>query len=69
MGPPFWIGDRLFTPEDIELIRWTTDRFEGLSQTELASTICENLLWKAPNGRLRVHEVYRFWSNWHRPGW
>ena len=27
---PFWIGDRLFTPADIELIRWTTDRFGGL---------------------------------------
>ncbi len=54
--PPFWIGDRLFTPADIKLIRWTTDRFGGLSRTELASTICENLPWKAPNGQLRVHE-------------
>ena len=54
--PPFWIGDRLFTQADIELIRWTTDRFGGLSRTELASTICENLPWKAPNGQLRVHE-------------
>lgn len=54
--PPFWIRDRLFTPADIELIRWTTDRFGGLSRTELASTICENLPWKAPNGQLRVHE-------------
>ena len=30
MGPSLWIGDRLFTLADIELIRRTTDRFGGL---------------------------------------
>jgi hypothetical protein len=53
--PPFWIGDRLFTARDLELIRWTVRRFPGLSRRELASTICENLPWKAPNGEVRLH--------------
>jgi transposase len=53
--PPFRVGDRLFTPADLDLIRWTSERFGNLSRWELALTICENLPWKAPNGELRVH--------------
>jgi hypothetical protein len=53
--PPFWVGDRLFTTQDLELIRWTVQRFAGLSRWELALTLCENLRWRAPNGRLKVH--------------
>ena len=48
------IGDRVFTEADLDLIRWTTDRFGNLSRWELAQTICENLGWKAPNGQLRA---------------
>ncbi len=55
LDPPFWVGDRLFTAEDLELIRWTVGRFPALSRLELASTICENLPWRAPNGQERVH--------------
>lgn len=40
----------------MELIRWTAERFPHLSRWELALTICENLPWKTPNGRARVHE-------------
>ena len=50
------MGDRLFSGADLELIRWTAERFPALSRRELASTICENLPWKAPNGRGRIHE-------------
>ena len=52
---PFAVGDRQFSEEDLELIRWTTERFRALSRQELANTLCENLPWKAPNGRLRLH--------------
>jgi hypothetical protein len=41
--------------KDLELIRWTAERFPGLSRTELALTLCENLPWKAPGGQLRLH--------------
>jgi len=53
--PPFWIGDRLFSQEDLELIFWTAKQYPDLSRTELACTICENLDWKAPNGKERFH--------------
>jgi hypothetical protein len=39
----------------LDLIVWTTKEFAGLSRQELANTLCENLPWKAPNGRLRLH--------------
>lgn len=53
--PPFWIGDREFCSRDLDLIVSTVHRFRSLSCTELAATICENLPWKAPNGRLKIH--------------
>jgi len=56
--PPFWIGYRLFTAEDLVLIKETTRQFKRLSRRELFSTICENLPWKAPNGKLKL-EVCR----------
>ncbi len=51
---PFWIGDRLFDAKDLEFIERMSREFRGLSRTELAATVAENLPWKAPNGRLRV---------------
>lgn len=51
---PFWVGDRYFDVEDIAHIKGTTKRFSGLSRHELAATLCENLPWKAPNGRLKL---------------
>ncbi len=49
-----WVGSRMFTAEDIELIRWTVGRFGTLSRWELALTVCENLPWRAPNGQLKI---------------
>jgi hypothetical protein len=51
---PFWIGDRLFTEADLELILATVRQFSRFSREEIAATLCENLPWKAPNGRLKV---------------
>jgi len=53
--PPFWIGDRLFTVEDLVFIKRMVREFGKLSRTELAATVCENLPWKAPNGKIRVN--------------
>ena len=52
--PPFWYGSREFRCEDLDLIVWTTRRYGGLSFGEIAATLCENLSWKAPNGRIKV---------------
>lgn len=53
--PPFWIGDRQFTAEDLTLIETIVREFKQLSRYELAATVCENLPWKAPNGRLKIN--------------
>jgi len=53
--PPFWVGDRRFTAQDLDLMRWMAQRFGQLSRWELALTLCENLPWQAPNGRPKVH--------------
>jgi hypothetical protein len=52
---PFWIGDREFTADDLCLIETIVREFKNLSRTELAATVCENLPWKAPNGRVKVN--------------
>jgi hypothetical protein len=54
-NPPFWVGDRQFTAEDLVLIIETVRRFKLLSREELAATLCENLPWKAPNGKLKLN--------------
>ncbi len=58
----------MFTDADLDLIRWTTDHFSTLSRTELAQTICENLPWKAPNGKLRVNECLPLLEQIHTAG-
>jgi hypothetical protein len=57
-NPPFWIGNRLFTPEDFTIIKTIVRQFNRLSRYELAATVCENLSWKAPNGHLKVQMCY-----------
>jgi hypothetical protein len=53
-NPPFSIGDRRFTADDLALVRTVVSEFRRLSRRELAATVCENLSWRAPNGRLKV---------------
>jgi hypothetical protein len=53
-NPPFWVGDRQFTEDDLALIKETVRRHRHLSRMELAATLCENLPWKAPNGKLKM---------------
>lgn len=65
---PFWIGDRYFSLEDIAHIKATVRRFWGLSRKELAATLCENLPWKAPNGRLKVDACRLLLQQMHAEG-
>lgn len=53
-SPPFWVGDREFSAEDLANIQDMVYRCRRLSRAEIAATVCENLPWKAPNGRLKV---------------
>jgi len=48
--------DRTFTPSDLQLIRNIARDFHALSVTEIASTLCELLDWRRPNGKLKYIE-------------
>jgi hypothetical protein len=45
---------RYFSEEDLWVVRETVRRFPKLSRKELASTLCENLEWVAPNGKYKL---------------
>jgi hypothetical protein len=47
---------RRFSPSDFRLIQDLARDFSALSLTELASTLCELLEWKRPNGKLKYKE-------------
>jgi len=47
---------RRFSSSDFHLIRELARDFSALSLTELASTLCELLDWKRPNGKLKYKE-------------
>lgn len=68
MDVPFWVGDREFTQDDMELIQVTVERFRGLSRKELAATLCENLSWKAPSGQLKIDACQKLLEDFERAG-
>jgi len=45
---------RAFSPDDIEIIKWTRKRYPQLTRSELAATICETLDWLTPAGRVKI---------------
>ena len=51
---------RQFSTEDIALIIITTQMYPKLSQTEIASTICELLGWLTPNGKPKRLQCVEF---------
>lgn len=53
---PFRFCSRVFTGEELELLRQITRDYGGLAVTEMARTACELLDWKRPNGRLKDQE-------------
>ena len=55
-GPDREFFGRRFSSSDFRLIRELARDFSALSLTELASTLCELLDWKRPNGKLKYKE-------------
>ncbi|MGH4139486.1 Druantia anti-phage system protein DruA [Clostridium sp.] len=51
---------RNFTSEDIELIKWTRNKYSHLSRRELAGTVCEFLNWTTPAGRAKTPQCVAF---------
>jgi hypothetical protein len=66
--PPFQIGDRVFTEDDMLLIKDTIRRFGFLSRGEMMATVCENLPWKAPNGKLKIDACRLFFDSLEAAG-
>src|SRR5579859_8252720 len=60
---------RELKPQELDLIRQITRDFSTLSLTELASTVCELLEWRRPNGGLKSPECYDFLQTLHGRGW
>ena len=55
--------------DDIALVRRIIGGYPNLSQTELASTICELLDWRRRNGGLKSRECFLFLRQLQQRGW
>ena len=51
---PLIFRDRLFTPEDIQLVREIIAHPQAESRKGIARMVCEKLDWRSPNGHLKV---------------
>ena len=59
---------RCFSSSDFRLIQDLARDFSALSLTELASTLCELLDWKRPNGKLKYKECRAVLEQLHAEG-
>ena len=66
--PPFWVGDREFSADDAAHIRTMVHQCRRLTRQEIAATICENLPWIAPNGRLKITACRQLLAQWEVVG-
>ena len=51
---------RVFSPEDINQIKWMQKTYKHLSERELASTICESIGWLTPSGMPKRIQCVQF---------
>ena len=51
---------RTFTGDEVDQIKEIVNTCNGISRTELASTVCELFDWKRPTGRLKTVECRQF---------
>jgi hypothetical protein len=60
---------RLFSGEDLQLMRAMARDYAGLGVTEIARTMCELLGWKRANGRLKNQECRQLLERLRDQGW
>ena len=60
---------RIFSRQELELVREITQDYAGLAVTEMARTACELLEWKRPNGRLKDLECRQLLEHLRNQGW
>lgn len=51
---------RTFSSEDIELIKWTRNKYPQLTRREFVKTICEFLDWNTPAGKAKEPQCREF---------
>ena len=59
---------REFTTEEVSLIQEVVETCAGISQLELAHTLCELLEWKCPGGGLKARECRDLLERFERQG-
>jgi Domain of unknown function (DUF4338) len=59
-NPDVLFCGRQVSEKDLDLIRQLTADFSKLTLHELASTVCELLDWRRPNGQLKTRECFAF---------
>ena len=64
MGETVSFSGRVLTASELDLVRQIITDFPGLSQAELAYTICELLEWRRPNGKLKKPECVEWLQKW-----
>jgi hypothetical protein len=60
---------RVFSKQELELLRGMAREYAGLGITEIARTVCELLDWKRANGRLKDQECRRLLERLRDQGW
>ncbi len=61
--PHTTFSGRRFTRKQLKLVQETVQTFNHLSLSELALTLCENLDWKTPNGKLKINSALTLLEN------
>ena len=59
---------RTFSSEEINLIKWTRNKYPKLSRSEFVKTICEFLEWKTPAGKYKVPQCGAFLEQLEQEG-
>ena len=57
---------RVLTASERDLARQIIVDYPGLTQAELANTICELLEWRRPNGKLKTPECVEWLQKWQQ---
>src|SRR5437899_10746762 len=60
---------RIFSGQELELMRELARDYAGLAVTEIARTVCELLEWKRANGRLKDQECRQLLEHLRDQGW
>ena len=60
---------RIFTEQELELIREIARDYGGLAVTEIARTVCELLEWKRTSGGLKDQECRQLLEHLHAQRW